>query len=272
MKILKNSWAILFCMALTATLVEANPRIDFSLTKTGFVDANVVVPNATLTNGLPQKNGKSYGLALLLVPFEQNNNWIVSKAQDVSVASIASNKGYSLLAVTFPPSKTDDLEINLEKALKLGENREGKSKFNLNFDYPYLTQTQREILDLDFSHTQWDIGITLLSKYEDDEVSKSSGSINRLSDKEYQIVRAAIASLPKKDIWLVFPNSQQKALDIAKLILSLLIGLITALFQTSVIKDRKLSTVLLIFTLTSLVIGLSVYYALVLSKGFELAV
>ncbi|OAI22382.1 hypothetical protein A1356_19190 [Methylomonas koyamae] len=209
---------------------------------------------------------------MVLLPFQSTNDWKISSPQDITVAPLSSNKGYTLLGITFPASKSDDLEIVIEKAISIGENREGKAKINLNLDYPFITQSQRDILELSFSHSQWDIDINLSAKYEDDEVSKSPSVMRRISDTSYEVLSSDLASLQKKEIWLVFPNAQQKALDTAKLILSILIGIITSLFQLPIIKDRKLPAVLLVFITSLSIVGLSAYYAIYLSRGFELAV
>lgn len=270
----KLSWKcfFLFVIAAFSNTSKGASEITIEELATGYLDIHIVMSNMDLKRSSPVQNNKSYGFTILLIPFEYTKEWEISSAQDVIVSNISTFKGYSLISAIFPSTKTSDLNINIRNGLKLSENREGKAKIIVDIDYPYLSDSVKDLTELNFVFNEWNFTFKLLKKYENDEVSKSNSIIKRSGDKTYEIKYGDMRSLSKKETWMVFPNARQRALDKGKLVISLLVGVLTIFLQFSFIRDRKISVVLGVFAISGLVVGASVYYAHFLSKGFELAV
>ncbi|WP_318505802.1 hypothetical protein [Photobacterium leiognathi] len=271
---IKNAWKCL--MVLMVFFLLSKPTYAAQITieelPNGFLDVNILIENNELSKSRPVQNGKPYGFTLLLIPFQSSKDWHIESAQDITVSNISTFKGYSLISVIFPNTKSDDLLITINNAAKLSENREGKAKLIVDLNYPYLSGAVKELTDLNFVFSEWKYIFRLLKKYENDELSKSHNSIVRTGDKTFEISPANINPLKDKKVWLVFPNGRQKALDTGKLVISLFVGLLTIILQFSPIRERKLSVILAILAVSGLIVGVSIYYAHYLSKGFELAV
>lgn len=263
-------------MVLIASLLLSNATYAAQITieelPNGFLDANILVDNSELIKSRPVQNGKPYGFTLLLVPFQSSKDWHIESAQDITVSNISTFKGYSLISVIFPTVKRDDLLITINNVAKLSENREGKAKLIVDLNYPYLSGAVKDLTGLNFVFSEWDYTFKLLKKYENDEFSKSHDSIIRTGDKTFEITLTNITNLKDKQVWLVFPNGRQKALDTGKLVISIFVGILTAFLQTSPIREQKLSVILATLGVSALIVGISIYYAYYLSKGFELAV
>ncbi|MFT6989628.1 MAG: hypothetical protein ACJASL_001601 [Paraglaciecola sp.] len=269
----KISWTyLLFLIVGSFSNISNASSITIEELSTGFLDVHVVIASNDLSKSRPVKNGKSYGFSLLLIPFEYSKEWKVSSPQDVIVSNISTFKGYSLVSVIFPSTKNNDLKISIQNAAKLSENREGKAKIILDMNYPYLSGSVKDLTELDFVFDEWDFNFKILKKYENDEVSKSHNSINRIGEKSFNIKQMDIDRLSNKEVWLVFPNARQRTFDTVKLVISLLVGGLTIFLQFTSIRERKLSVVLAIFSISGLIVGFSFHYAYYLSKGFELAV
>jgi hypothetical protein len=171
------------------------------------------------------------------------------------------------LHVLLTPTGLQEIRWKIENCVELVETRESKSKLSVALRYAHMLE--RELLDLPFAVSHWDISVVLSSKIPETELSFSPLQLTKRDEFTYALPSGSAARDNADEFWIVFPDPAKRSLEVAQIIVAILIAAFTSLLQIPIVKKRRLGWVLAIFVLSSSIVVLAAYYAFALAKGLE---
>jgi hypothetical protein len=211
---------------------------------------------------------KASTLLVALLPFEANDDCSITSPSDISVAF--QNKGVSYSIVTLlTPVTIEKIHLTLEDCIDLKEADDDKAILQLEFFPDFLSGAERDLFSTFDAISIWDVKFVFPEEYDDKEVNMSTAEIIKLDKTTYQLPASTQNVGKYKEIWIVFPNPQEKNFLYGKLILLFAFGLVTSYFQLIPIKKRQFSRALMMFISSFLLLLIIGYYSLVLVKKLE---
>jgi len=214
-----------------------------------------------------QANQVNSGIWIIALPFDLDPNKKITSAADVHIAQLVSGRGYTLLALTKPPTLPETTFEIGERPL-LTETPDGKAKLELNTAFPNMSQVDKELISTVASVKEYQLTIILPKKYDIADVNQHP-TFHRSDDVTYSITVEQYKQMPNAMIWISFPNPMQRNLEIAKFIGALLIGIFTLVIQYPLFKEKRVKWFVTVFLLSLAVLSFITYFGIGLAKRME---
>jgi hypothetical protein len=269
-----SSLLLLLLLALSTTpvtaavshmLLSAVSHMLLSIDAGGKISVEVSI-DATTT---PQQASPSIDLHLVPLPFRVVESAKIQAPEDVRISILGKGDGYTLLVAAIPSVREKSV-LRLQDAFALAESPEAKALVEFDLSYPFLSQSDRQLVTTKYSLIPRRITIDLPREYEDTEVSFRPIELKRISKRQYILDTISAGTTALSKVWLVFPNPMQSQLQIAKILLGALLGLFTVLLHIPMLRQQKLWWSLTVLAVSGAVLCLILYYAYALSKRLDL--
>lgn len=267
-------FSIFTALVLTPLIAEyahAKSSLRLELGNRGMAAVTVTI-EPQLTKPLPPGITPPAVLLIIVLPFDLDEFYKISKRDDIEVKVLLNGDDYCILALM--ASKFDtETNIHIDNAFNLVDERaQNRVKFSCDTTFRYLKQ-QRNILSHSLTISEFDITISLPKKYEIHELSFEP-SRNEWTEEDpgkTYTLKAPSASKQQKSIWIAFPSPFEGGLHVAQLIISIIVGLVILILQGRFAFQRKLGpkflTIILILSIIAL--GFAIYFCLTLAKPME---
>jgi hypothetical protein len=206
----------------------------------------------------------------LVLPFQVSPASGIKAATDVSVARLLGGPGYTVLAITAPPS-VSHTQFSVTDAASLEETADGRAKLAIPLSFSLMAQAEKRFLTSRSRIHLSSIQILLPRVYDVADVVQQGG-ISRLPDGRTYALNIRSTDPAPVDALLAFPSPSQNAQNRAKLIFSLVLGSFAVLFQLQPFRERRRGYLSLVFVFASAILGLSAYFSLVLAKSLDFLV
>jgi hypothetical protein len=211
---------------------------------------------------------KNYGLWVVALPVSIDPNSQIKAPNDVRVAILERGQGYTLLVLVTPPTAST-VRLKIENIATISETAEGKGKFEFDLSYSLMTEAERNLLTLPNALSSFDIRVLLPEKYQETAIGFTPPYF---TTKDYQTFFLPSEKAKQESVgkaWIVFPNPMTSELDKAKLIFSLIVGVLTLFFTVQVTRRRQLSRSIIVFGLSVAVIAIATYFTYALTKRMD---
>jgi hypothetical protein len=198
----------------------------------------------------------------LVLPFQLDNGFRVSKPDDVDLSVLSNRDGYCVLSIVTNNADTE-ITIHIDDAFKLLDERtRGRVKFTCDNSYGNMRQ-HRGILALPSTISEYEITIALPQVYRKDELSFEPPQDQWKEDqagKAYTLPTSAPGHAA--EVWIAFPSPSKGNLQVAQISISVVVGLFLLVAGGKLGLERKLGPLVLFATLflTLTVIFLVVYF------------
>jgi hypothetical protein len=258
---------LLVLIALTLPCrASSTAKLSLSVDAGGQVAAVV-----TLTNNAPASGVSAMDIYVLALPFSVRTD--IARArypEDVRISLLGKGDGYSLFVLAIPPSRQSTI-IQFDDAYKLSETPEGKAKIEVDASFPFLSQTDKALIAAPYSQRLSEISIELPKEFDVTELSFRPLTAQWISKRELIVPMTTPANAAQGDVWIVFPNPATTQLQLAKIILAVLVGLLTLPIHIPAFRERRVSWSLGVFVLTTLILVVIAYFYYALAKRLDFA-
>lgn len=255
------------CFAQTGT---TSPQLELTVNSEGKVCVNLTIPREQTPPLIPTLLSTGHVTTFIMIPFEYEPSWTINTAQDVRTSVLSYGPGYTLLCLLHP-SGQKPISVSLDGVVQLEETADDNAKIEFDYKYPFLSGSDRAIAQLPQTFSLWDTKFMLHREYSKYRVNTQPKSMVQVDARSYRLPLNAIKAAPSK-VWIVFPDPRKASLYYAKIILGLLFGIFTALFQILPLKERKIAVLIVVFGLSAIFAGIAVYLLYTLPKRLDLAV
>lgn len=256
-----------FCFAQTGSVQQ---QLEVNINSEGKCSVNLTIPRDQAKPLIPSLLSAGYATTFALIPFEYKQSWIIQSAPDVRVGILSYGPGYTLICL-FYTSGQKPIIVSFDGIIQLEETADENTKIEFDYGYPFLSDSDRAIVQLPQTYSLWDTKFILPKEYSKYRVNTHPKAMTQVDARIYDLPFAAIKTSPGK-VWIVFPDPQKASLSKAKIILGLLFGIFTALFQIMPLKERKIIVLLAIFGLSAIFASIAVYLLFTLPKRLDLGV
>lgn len=255
------------CFAQAGT---TSPQLELTVNSEGKVSLNLTIPREQTSPLIPALLSAGYATTFVMIPFEYKLSWTINTAQDVRTSVLSYGPGYTLLCLLHP-SGQKPISVSLDGVVQLEETADDNAKIEFDYNYPFLSDSDRAIVQLPQTFSLWDTKFMLPREYSKYRVNTQPKATVQVDARNYRLPLDAIKATPGK-VWIVFPDPRKASLSYAKIILGLLFGIFTALFQILPLKERKITVLVAIFGLSAIFTSIAFYLLFTLPKRFDLAV
>ncbi|WP_158655136.1 hypothetical protein [Flavivirga eckloniae] len=226
-----------------------------------YVDINVTIVDSVV-NKSP--------LMLLPLPFKLTDMYSFESANDVKVSILSKGQNYTILSVISP--NNHPAKFSIINGYELGVTQEGKSEFEFNTSFPFITNPERELFERPITIDTINIAITFPQEFDDKEIGMSDFLFEKVSKQTYQTKHLKLHDKESNEEWIVFPNPFKSKIDIYKLIFALIAGFITLIIHLKAIRKKNIIWALSIFILSSILVGLFIYFIITIPKPLEIMI
>jgi hypothetical protein len=257
--IISPLWMSLVCTIATAQTAS----VIFPIDGAGKISAEVSITRpGSSTATLPTVN-----VNVLALPFSLRDDAPRPRSpEDVRIAILGKGDGYTLFALAIPTNRQSTI-IRFDDAFKLSESSEGKAKISMDLSFPFLSQTDKELIATASALQLSQVSIELPREYDSTELSFRPLSAQWTTKRKLSVTGPVSAST--SELWVVFPNPMQSQLQWAKVILAFLIGILTLSAHIPAFQERSVKWSLLVFVLAFGVLALISYYSYSLAKQLD---
>ena len=262
---------IFVLIALMCEYVYAKSNLRLELGNRGMASVTVTIEPQS-SKPLPSGAITPAVLLIIVLPFDLDEFYNISKRDDIEVKVILNGDDYCILTLMAPKLDTETI-IRIDNAFNLVDERaQNRVKFSCDTTFRYLKQ-QRNILSHSLTISEFDITISLPKKYERHELSFEP-SRNEWTEEDIgriYTLKAPFAAKQQKPIWIAFPSPFEKGLHVAQLVTSIIVGLVILILQGRFAFQRKLGPKILstILILSTIALCFAVYFCLTLANTME---
>ncbi|MCK4815179.1 hypothetical protein KA005_05365 [bacterium] len=255
-----------YCFAQT---ISTPPQLEVTINSEGRGTVSLTIPREQTTPLIPSLLSTGYATTFVMVPFEYKNSWTIQSAPDVRVGILSYGPGYTLIYLLYT-SGQKPIIVSLEGIISLEETADN-TKIEFDYSYPFLSDSDRAIVQLPQTFSLWNTKFMLPKEYSKYRVNTHPKAMAQIDARNYNLSLAAVKAKPGR-VWIVFPDPQKASLSKAMIILGLLFGIFTALFQILPLRERKIIVLLAIFGLSAIFASIAVYLLFTLPKRLDLGV
>jgi hypothetical protein len=269
--IILASTAALMACSQNPALAQSSCRLE--LGNKGLAAVTVKFhPQAPSIQGSGTGNAPTAVVNTLVLPFQLEDGFRISKPDDVDLSVLANRDGYCLLSVLANNASTD-ITVRIDDAFKLIDERtHGRVKFTCDNSYRNMKQ-HRDILSLPSTISKYEITMSLPEEYRKEELSFEPPQ-DRWKEEHQGKVYTLSVSAPGAagEVWIAFPSPFKSTFQLAQISLSVLFGLFLLIVEGKLGFERRLSPPWLLTTLllTLTAIGLTAYFVRSLTDPREL--
>jgi hypothetical protein len=209
---------------------------------------------SALINASPQ----GQGVVLMVLPIALDPQGEFRSASDVHVARLSTGNGYTILVVS-APTTTSMLKVEIRNATRLSETPDGKGKLEFDISFPFMAESEKNLLALPFCIRSFDTTVVLPKKYDERDAFAWPSLFVRRDDKTFTLDLAQAQQQKVTKCAVVFPNPMQHAVDLGKLLVGGFFGIWgISLAQASWSMRERKSIWIWIILLVSLLIVVAV--------------
>jgi len=251
-------------------------NLIFTVNETGNVSVTIKLSFASTQSGSSQPQQKPQlgdqlqlqnSIWAIALPFGYELGKRINSANDVHLAPLSSGKGFVLLSLS-KPATLSQTTIEISEMPLLTETPDGKAKFEFDLSYPNMSQSDRELLNSAFAIKEFDVNIVLPKKYDEADVNQRP-QFSKKDDTTYFLLFDQAKQGQSQPVWISFPNPIQRRFEIAKLLVTFLVGLFTLAIQYPLLKGKNTWWFVGVFILASVTLGFIAYYGFGLAKRLE---
>jgi hypothetical protein len=221
--------------------------------------------------GLGTAKGSTTLMNTVVLPFQLEDGFSFSKADNIEISVLSNRAGYSILTILATTTSTETT-LRIDNAFRLTDERiYGRVKFACDSSYKNLKQ-HRGILDAATTISKYDITVVLPSVYRREDLSFAPSENNWTADEPgRRYTLAASAADPPKEVWIAFPSPFKGGLQAAEIAVSCFIGVVLLIGERKLVVSRTFNTptLFLILILTLVADGLAIYYSVTLAEWRE---
>ena len=269
-KMLLLLFVLLLSGVCSAQAGPTTPQLELSVDADGKVGINIGIPQQQNSPNTPSLFAAGYSITFALIPFEYNSSWVIHSATDVRASVLSHGPGYTMLCLLHPSGQTP-ISVGLDGVVQLDETADDNAKIEFDYSYPFLSGADTAVAKLPQAFSLWETTFLLPKEYSKYRVNTDPKAMVKIDARSYHLPIGAVKGSPGK-VWIVFPDPRKASLSYAKILLGLLFGIFTALFQLIPLKERRIAVLLAIFGLSAIFFGISLYLLLTLPKRLDLAV
>ena len=214
-----------------------------------------------------QPSSSTSNLLLIALPVALDSRAHIKTPSDVHAVPLDIGQSYTVLVVSKPPT-SQSVKIEIESGMRISETADGRGKVEFSPLLPFIPQSERELLQLPFSISTFDVDVILPKRYDPADIN-TSPPFSPKNDTTFQLSFAQVKQSNPPVAWIAFPNPMQHELDISKLVFGACFGLLGIAISTSSLNLRERGTVVvwLILVVSMIVVGIGLYFLFGLSQA-----
>lgn len=257
-------WILQFIFMSNLGYPQTIGKLNLVVNEKMYVDINAIISNDSI------EGFGNHTLQILPLPFELSDVHFFRCANDVKISILSEGQGYTIISVITPNS--DLTKFSIMDGYKLGESPEGKSEFEFDSSFPFITNPERELFSFPFTVNSISITILFPKEFDDKEIGMSGSLFRKVDKQTYQIKTLELNDKISKTQWIVFPNPYKSKINLYQLIFALIAGFITLIIHFKAIRKRNILWILSVFILSSILVGLFIYFIVSIPKPIEIMI